>query len=123
MLQERERLSGEIHDTLAQGFTSIVMHHEAAEAALSEIPDPARRHLDQAKRTARDSLAEARRLVWALRPEALDRASLIWSCLPISLLLVPLATSFKTSTSRALSSSCSGSRIRLMDLLDSLAHA
>jgi len=76
VLQERERLAGEIHDTLAQGFTSIIMHHEAADPALSEIPDPARQHLDQAKRTARDSLDEARRLVWALRPEALERASL-----------------------------------------------
>ena len=75
-LQERERLAGEIHDTLAQGFTSIIMHHEAAEPELSEIPDLAKQHLDQAKRTARDSLAEARRLVWALRPEALERASL-----------------------------------------------
>ena len=73
MLQERERLAGEIHDTLAQGLTSIIMQHEAAEAALSELPDSAGQHLDEAKRTARDSLAEARRLVWALRPEALER--------------------------------------------------
>ena len=38
VLQERERLGREIHDTLAQGFTGIVMHHEAAETALPEIP-------------------------------------------------------------------------------------
>ena len=76
VLQERERLGREIHDTLAQGFTSIIMHHEAAETALPEIPAAARKHLDQAHQTARESLAEARRLVWALTPEALDRASL-----------------------------------------------
>ncbi len=70
----RER--NQIHDTLAQGFTSIVMHHEAAETALPEIPTVARKHLDQAHRTARESLAEARRLVWALTPRELDRASL-----------------------------------------------
>ena len=77
VLQERERLGREIHDTLAQGFTGIVMHHEAAETALPEIPArPARKHLDQARQTARESLAEARRLVWALTPQELDRASL-----------------------------------------------
>ena len=69
-------MAGEIHDTLAQGFTSIVMHHEAAGADLPEMPEPARRHLDQAHQAARESLAEARRLVWALAPQALDRASL-----------------------------------------------
>jgi signal transduction histidine kinase len=38
--------------------------------------DRARHHLDQARLTARESLTEARRLVWALRPEALEKASL-----------------------------------------------
>ena len=76
VLQERERLAREIHDTLAQGFTSIVMHHEAAGAALPNIPGPAGKHLDQAHQTARESLAETRRLVWNLTPQALDRASL-----------------------------------------------
>ena len=76
VLQERERLAREIHDTLAQGFTSIVMHHEAAGAALPNIPSPARKHFDQAHQAARESLAETRRLVWALTPQALDRASL-----------------------------------------------
>ena len=72
-------LAREIHDTLAQGFTSIVMNLEAAEGALpEEIPeeDRAWRHVDQARLTARESLTEARRLVWALRPESLDNASL-----------------------------------------------
>lgn len=79
ILGERQRLAREIHDTLAQGFTSIVMNLEAAEGALSEeVPEEGRTrwHLDQARFTARDSLTEARRLVWALRPEYLDNASL-----------------------------------------------
>ncbi len=75
-LQERERLAREIHDTLAQGFTSIVMHLETAEQALPEETQKVERHIDQARNTARESLEEARRLVWALRPEALVRASL-----------------------------------------------
>jgi signal transduction histidine kinase len=76
IMEERQRLAREIHDTLAQGFTSIVMHLEAADAALpAELTTP-QRYLDQARRTARENLAEARRLLWALQPTALDRASL-----------------------------------------------
>jgi signal transduction histidine kinase len=76
MLAERQRLAREIHDTLAQGFASIVLHLEAAEASLSPVPPPARQHLDRARDTARDNLAEARRMVWALRPESLERGTL-----------------------------------------------
>lgn len=74
-LGERQRLAREIHDTVAQEFTSIVLHLEAAEAALADL-GVARKHLDQARRTARHGLAEARRLVQALRPELLDGRSL-----------------------------------------------
>jgi len=76
VLEERQRLAREIHDTLAQGFTSIIMHLEAIEAALQTNPGAVPKHLDLARSTARDSLAEARRLVWALQPESLERASL-----------------------------------------------
>ena len=74
--EERQRLAREIHDTLVQGFTSIVMHLEAAEGALPSDMRALQRHFDQARRTARENLSEARRLMWALQPEALDRASL-----------------------------------------------
>ncbi|MCB1647567.1 MAG: hypothetical protein KDI36_19050, partial [Pseudomonadales bacterium] len=53
MLQERERLARDIHDTLAQGFTSIVMHLEAAEQALPGDLATLRHHLDTARDTAR----------------------------------------------------------------------
>ena len=76
VLEERQRLAREIHDTLAQGFTSIVMHLEATDGTLDSDPVTAKRHMDQARITARESLAEARRLVWALRPEVLERSSL-----------------------------------------------
>ena len=76
VLEERQRLARDIHDTLAQDFTSMVMHLEAAEPDLAAIPVGARQHLDQARRSAREGLDEARRVVWALRPEALDQASL-----------------------------------------------
>ncbi|MCB8927603.1 MAG: sensor histidine kinase [Ardenticatenaceae bacterium] len=72
VLRERQRLAREIHDTLAQGFTSIVMHLEAAEQALPTDQATTERHLDQARTTARDSLAQARRVVDDLRPELLE---------------------------------------------------
>ncbi len=76
ILEERGRLAREIHDTLAQGFISIVTHLEAAEENLPSGTKPVERHLDRAKRSARDNLVEARRLVAALRPEILESSSL-----------------------------------------------
>ena len=76
VLRERQRMAHEIHDTLAQGFTSIVMNLEAAEGSMSPDSGQLHRYLDQARLTARESLTEARRLVWALRPERLEEASL-----------------------------------------------
>lgn len=74
--RERQRLAHEIHDTLAQDFTSIVMNLEAAEGALPPEASRTRRHLDQARVVAREGLTEARRLVWGLRPELLENSSL-----------------------------------------------
>ncbi len=76
VLRERQRMAHEIHDTLAQGFTSIVMNLEAAEGDVPATSSRAQHHLEQARLTARESLTEARRLVWALRPEPLENASL-----------------------------------------------
>lgn len=76
ILRERQRMAHEIHDTLAQGFTSIVINLEAAKGAMPPQARQVRYHLDQIALTARESLAEARRLVWALRPGALDEDSL-----------------------------------------------
>lgn len=75
VLEERQRLARDIHDTLIQGFTSIVMLLEAAEASLDADHSSAR-HVARALRSARENLAESRRLVWALRPGPLNRAGL-----------------------------------------------
>jgi len=75
ILEERQRLAREIHDTLAQGFTSIVMHLEAAEGALSD-PGTAQKHIDRARSTARSSLEQARRVVRDLKPDSLEKHSL-----------------------------------------------
>ncbi len=76
VLEERQRLAGELHDTLAQAFTSIVMLLEAAEASMRAQPAAAADHVAQARQAARDGLREARRVVWALRPESLERGTL-----------------------------------------------
>ncbi|MGX6601097.1 sensor histidine kinase [Micromonosporaceae bacterium Da 78-11] len=75
VLDERQRMAGEIHDVLAQGLTGIVTQLEAADAAAAR-PDDWRRHLDNARKLARESLTEARRSVQALRPRTLDTAAL-----------------------------------------------
>jgi len=76
ILQERQRMAQEIHDTLAQDFTSIVMQLEAADQLVPEGLTAAKSHIQKARDTARLSLVQARRLVQALRPEPLEEASL-----------------------------------------------
>ena len=95
VLEERQRMAREIHDTLAQGLTGIITQLEAARQARHRAPRAAQpgragehgrdgrdgrdgppadwdRRVGNAARLARDSLAEARRSVRALRPPALD---------------------------------------------------
>jgi nitrate/nitrite-specific signal transduction histidine kinase len=76
VMEERNRMAREIHDTLAQGFSGIILQLEAAEQALSDDSSAAERHLNQARSLARKSLAEARRSVWNLRPQALEQMPL-----------------------------------------------
>src|ERR1700674_1864313 len=73
VMAERNRLARDIHDTLAQGFTGVIVQLEAAGEAMSQsrtarVSD----HLNQAGELARESLREARRSVQALRPQALE---------------------------------------------------
>ncbi|MEV5988932.1 sensor histidine kinase [Streptomyces sp. NPDC052051] len=63
--EERERLAREIHDTLAQGFASIVVLAEAARAVTTTDPERCAQQLTSIERTARENLAEARVLVGA----------------------------------------------------------
>ena len=77
VMEERNRMAREIHDTLAQGFSGIILQLEAAEQALGGEHSATERHLNQARSLARKSLAEARRSVWNLRPQALEQLSLV----------------------------------------------
>ncbi|MDI9917215.1 sensor histidine kinase [Rhodococcus sp. IEGM 1379] len=71
---ERERLAAEIHDTVAQGLSSIQMLLHAAERA--DPDSPAVRQISLAREAAADSLAETRQLIAELTPAALDGQSL-----------------------------------------------
>ncbi|MBD0673619.1 sensor histidine kinase [Streptomyces sp. CBMA156] len=61
--EERERLAREIHDTLAQGFASIIVLAEAARSGLDTDPGRSARQLLSIENTARENFAEARVLV------------------------------------------------------------
>lgn len=76
MAAERQRLAGEIHDTVAQQFTSIVTNLEAAEARSESNPEAARHHILAAREAARQGIADARALVQALQPRILEGRSL-----------------------------------------------
>jgi len=107
---ERRRMAAEIHDTLAQGLSSIVMLVQAADSAVEGIEDPhvdqARRHLASAARTARENLAEARAMVGALQPAPLEAAS-------VSDAVGRLVTRFGEDTAVRASYTQHGSPVRL----------
>lgn len=73
-LEERERLSREIHDTVAQGLSSIVLLSRAARGSQKggELPPQLAEHLDLIEKTASENLAEARRFVTELSSSPKD---------------------------------------------------
>ena len=81
ILEERNRMARDIHDTLAQGFTGVIVQLEAVEDAIACCRrKEANEHLQRASELARQSLNEARRSVHALRPQALQRGN-FWEAL------------------------------------------
>jgi signal transduction histidine kinase len=73
---ERQRLAHEIHDTLAQGYTSIIALAQAVEAEMRTDPAAAARHIALIDSTARANLSESRTMVSSLTPAALDDDSI-----------------------------------------------
>jgi signal transduction histidine kinase len=76
VLEERNRMAREIHDSLAQSLTGITLHLRAAEEAGGKRPTRSLKHLQLARRLSREALADARRSVWALHPHALEQIGL-----------------------------------------------
>ena len=77
VIAERNRLARDIHDALAQGLTAVIVQLEAAKDAQSQnLFNDAAGHVERASDLARESLAEARRSVHALRPLVLAETNL-----------------------------------------------
>jgi len=73
VLEERNRIARDIHDTLAQGFGAILMQLQAAQRGASSFPPAVSKSLETAVDLARTHLVEARRSVAALRPHSHER--------------------------------------------------
>jgi signal transduction histidine kinase len=72
VLEERNRMARDIHDTLAQGFGAILMQLQAAQRSSTTLPPGVARSLDTAVELARTHMIDARRSVSALRPQSSD---------------------------------------------------
>jgi signal transduction histidine kinase len=75
VLDERQRMAREIHDTLAQELAAMIRQLQAADH-VREQPEKWQHHMDQVQMLARRSLSEARRSVQALRPAPLEKSRL-----------------------------------------------
>ncbi len=76
MLEERNRIARDIHDTLTQGFAAILMQLQGAQRAAPDLPPQVGRSIETAVDLARSHMVEARRSVGALRPRAASDADL-----------------------------------------------
>lgn len=74
--EERERVAAEIHDTVAQGLTSVQLLLATAARVIDQQPEVAAGLLEQAREATASNLAETRRLVASMAPADLERASL-----------------------------------------------
>lgn len=75
VIEERQRMAREIHDTIAQGLIGVITQLEAAGRAADDHVE-VRQRIDNAGRLARENLAEARRSVDALMPQELEKRGL-----------------------------------------------
>src|SRR5258708_1299165 len=77
VLEERNRLAGEIHDSLAQNFAGISMQLSAAAGAMKRKSKDAVSHIERATDLARFGLSEARRSALSLRSNVIEESGLI----------------------------------------------
>lgn len=85
VLEERDRIAREFHDTLEQELAAITIQLDAVEAQSRESSQTVRRQLELARSMSRRSLSEARRSVWDLRSHLLENCDLVTALKEISL--------------------------------------
>jgi signal transduction histidine kinase len=76
VLEERDRIAREFHDTLEQELAAITIQLDVVSAQSIKSPQIARQQLELARNMTRRSLSEARRSVWDLRSHLLENNSL-----------------------------------------------
>ena len=80
VMEERNRLAREIHDTLAQAFAGILLQLENVPVrviARGQLNSDAAERVARAKHLAKCGLEDSRRMLLGLRPKSLDGASLV----------------------------------------------
>jgi signal transduction histidine kinase len=78
ILEERQRIARELHDTATQSMYSVRMYAEAALRQLArQQTDAAVAHMRDVQELARDALAEMRLLIYELRPPVLEEEGLV----------------------------------------------
>ena len=77
VLEERNQLAGEIHDSLAQFFTGISMQLGAAKEVIQTGSDNGMSYIERATELAQFGLAEARRSAFSLQPSVIEESGLI----------------------------------------------
>ncbi len=75
--EERRRLRRDLHDALGAALASIAMQADAARSLIDEAPEESKALLHDLTEQAQSTLADIRRLIYNLRPPALDDLGLI----------------------------------------------
>ena len=88
VLEERQRIARDIHDSLAQGLSAIIFHTQAALYSLKKAPEMTSTHMTSVHDLAVSSLDDARYSVWDLSPAVLDPKNLGESISSMARLLV-----------------------------------
>jgi signal transduction histidine kinase len=77
VLEERNRIARELHDTLEQELAGITMQLDLAADCFQQAPRVAKQAVDTARKMSRHSMVEARRSVWDLRCHLLENGDLV----------------------------------------------
>ena len=79
VLEERNRIARELHDTLEQELAGITMQLDLAVDCFRQAPRVAEQALEAARNMSRHSMVEARRSVWDLRCQLLEDGDLVFA--------------------------------------------